>query len=142
MVKSLVIAGCGGFLGTVARFAMIHPSEACILRIFIGSTDRYNQQPLYEYLVFQAKKHGLAGATAIKGVMSFGASSIIHSYKFREVSDKVPVDIEMVDEEPKVLAFFESARSILESMRYGCLVTLDKTHMLIYKSGQKKILEL
>lgn len=113
-------------------------AESYILRIYAGSTDQVNQQPLYEYLVFQAKKKGIAGATAIKGIMSYGASSVIHSHKFWEVSDKVPVIVEMVDEKTKLLDFYEIIRPTLESMRYGCLVTLEKTNILLIKSGKRK----
>lgn len=114
-------------------------SDAFTLRIFIGSTDQFHHQSLYEYLVFEAKKQGLAGATVVKGMMSFGASSIIHSYKFWEVSDKVPVVVEIVDEETKVRKYYDSVHELLESMKYGCFVTLDKTNVLLYKPGTKRI---
>jgi PII-like signaling protein len=118
---------------------MTNLSEATILRIFIGSTDQVNHQPLYEYLVFEAKKQGLAGATVVKGMMSFGASSVIHSYKFWEVNEKVPVVVEIVDEERKIQKYFDSVRGQLETMKYGCLVTMDKTNVLLYKSGTKRM---
>ena len=117
---------------------MKNDTEAYILRIFIGSSDLVDQQPLYEKLVFQAKKSGIAGVTVTKGIMSYGASSVIHSYKFWEVTDKVPVIIEIIDEEQKIRDFLEMIRSNLESMKYGCLVTLDKTFVVIYKSGSKR----
>lgn len=113
-------------------------TDAFVLRIFIGSTDQINQSPLYEYIVIQAKKHGIAGATVVKGIMGFGASSVIHSYKFWEVSDKVPLVVELVDEEDKIRTFYEIIRPQLEAMKYGCLVTMEKTAVLLYKTGQKK----
>ena len=118
---------------------MENNTEAWVLRIFIGSTDQVSQTPLYEYIVFQAKKKGLAGATVTKGIMGFGASSVIHSYKFWEVSDKVPLVVELVDEEDKIRSFYETIRPQLESMKYGCLVTMEKTAVLLYKSGEKRM---
>jgi uncharacterized protein len=118
---------------------MENNTEAWVLRIFIGSTDQINQTPLYEYIVFQAKKKGIAGATVTKGIMGFGASSVIHSYKFWEVSDKVPLVVEMVDEEEKIRSFYETIRPQLEAMKYGCLVTMEKTDVLLYKSGEKRM---
>jgi len=118
---------------------MENNSEAWLLRIFIGSTDQVNQTPLYEYIVFQAKKKGIAGATVTKGIMGFGASSVIHSYKFWEVSEKVPLVVELVDEGDKIRSFFEILRPQLESMKYGCLVTMEKTNVLLYKSGEKRM---
>jgi len=118
---------------------MENNTKASVLRIFIGSTDQINQTPLYEYLVFQAKKRGIAGATVVKGMMGFGASSVIHSYKFWEVSDKVPLVVELVDEEDKIRLFYENIRPQLESMKYGCLVTIEKVNVLLYKSGEKRM---
>ncbi len=113
-------------------------SSTSVLRIYIGSTDQVNQQPLYEYLIFLAKKKGLSGATATKGIMGFGASSIIHSYKFWEVSEKVPLVVELIDEEAKITEFYELIKPTLESMKYGCLVTLEKAEVLLYKTGIKR----
>jgi len=121
---------------------MTNLTETYVLKIFIGSTDQFEHQPLYEYLVFKALKKGIAGATVMKGVMSFGASSVIHSYKFWEVSDKVPVVVEIVDEESKIAEYFDSVRKLLESMKYGCLVTLDKTNVLLYKSGTQRVFDI
>jgi len=118
---------------------MNNDTEAYILRIFIGSSDLVDQQLLYERLVFKAKKYDMAGVTVTKGIMSYGASSVIHSYKFWEVTDKVPVIIELVDEEQKIREFLELIRPTLESMKYGCLVTMDKTHVLMYKTGKKRM---
>jgi hypothetical protein len=121
---------------------MENNTEAWVLRIFIGSTDQVNQSPLYEYVVLQAKKKGIAGATVTKGIMGFGASSVIHSYKFWEVSDKVPLVVELVDEEDKIRSFYETIRPQLEAMKYGCLVTMDKINVLLYKSGEKKMFDV
>lgn len=117
---------------------MKNNSEVNVLKIYVGSTDQINQQPLYEYLVFQAKKKGIAGATVVKGIMGFGASSVIHSYKFWEVSEKVPLVIEFVDSEENLRTFFDEIRSQLEEMKYGCLVTMGKAEALLYKSGKNK----
>ena len=121
---------------------MKNNTEAFVLKIFIGSTDQFSQTPLYEYIVFQAKKNGIAGATVTKGIMGFGASSVIHSYKFWEVSDKVPLVVELVDEEDKILSFYEIIRPQLETMKYGCLVTMDKVKVLLYKSGEKRMFDV
>jgi PII-like signaling protein len=112
-------------------------APAALLRIFISSTDHLKQDLLSESIVFAAKKEGLAGATVIKGILGYGASSVIHSYKFWEVTDKLPVVIELIDEEVKIRNFYETIRPQLEAMRYGCLVTIENIGVLLYKSGKK-----
>ena len=40
-------------------------SEAKLLRIFIGESDKYNGRPVYEEIVLKARESNLAGATAV-----------------------------------------------------------------------------
>lgn len=111
------------------------------LRIYISSTDRIKDMPLSEWLVLEAKKSGLAGATAIRGFLGYGASSVIHSYKFWEVSEKVPVVVEMVDEQEKIRVFYEQIQPVLENLRNGCLVTQTGIDVWLYKAGTQKLLD-
>lgn len=117
---------------------MENGSIASKLRLFISSTDKTGHQILHEWVVFKAKEAGLAGATVIQGTMGFGASSVIHSYKFWEVTGKVPVVVEIVDEQNKVSAFFEDIRPVLESMNYGCMVTMENVNVLMNKAGDTR----
>jgi PII-like signaling protein len=112
-------------------------TSALLLRIYLSSTDKYKEELLYEHIVFEAKENGVAGATVVKGILGYGTSSVIHSYKFWEVSEKLPVVIEMIDSEKKVTDFLEYIKPVLESVRYGCLVTTEKTDILLYKTGVK-----
>jgi PII-like signaling protein len=48
------------------------------------------------------------------------------------------VVVEIIDESPKIEAFFEVIKPYLESVRYGCLVTIDDANVVFYKTGNKK----
>lgn len=119
---------------------MENNSKAVLLRIFIGSTDKHEHEALFESIVFKAKESGLAGATAFKGILGFGASSVIHSYKFWEATEKLPVVVEIVDEQENISRFYESIRPILEAMPNGCLVTREEVDVWLYKAGRKRML--
>ena len=109
-----------------------------VLRVYTSTTDKLKHTPLYEMIVFAARRNGLAGATVFKGTMGFGSSSVVHSAKFWETNDKLPVVVEIVDEETKIDAFFEVIKPYLESVRYGCLVTKEDAKVMLYKTGGKK----
>jgi len=109
-----------------------------VLKVYISSTDKLKHTPLYEIIVFTARRKGLAGATVHKGIMGFGGSSVVHSAKFWETNDKLPVVVEITDESSKIEAFVEVIRPFLETMRYGCLVTVEDVKVILYKSGEKK----
>ena len=55
------------------------PNDATLLRIFIGESDRWKHQALYEAIVLRARELQIAGATVLRGPMSFGATSRIHT---------------------------------------------------------------
>jgi hypothetical protein len=62
--------------------------EGKLLRIFIGEADKVDHKPLYEVLVRKAHELGLAGATVLRGVESFGAGSrAIHTAKILRLSE-------------------------------------------------------
>jgi len=109
-----------------------------VLKIYISSTDKLKHTSLYEALVFAARRQNMAGATVLKGVMGFGGSSVIHSARFWETNDKLPIVVEIVDVESKIFSYFESIKPYLENMRYGCMVTMEDAEVFLYKTGTKK----
>jgi len=78
------------------------PEEATLLRIFIGKSGREGGKPLYERIVMKARELDLAGATAIKGILGFGADSRIHAAKLLSISDDLPIIGEIVDSGEKI----------------------------------------
>jgi uncharacterized protein len=109
--------------------------EAKLMRIFVSSTDRFRHSPLYEVIVYAAKRYGMAGATVLKGVMGYGSSSPVSSMKFFELSEKLPMVIEIIDDAEKIDQFTEILLPYLEKVRYGCLVTVETSHVTLFKKG-------
>ena len=103
-----------------------------LLRIFIGQSDKWEHQPLYEAIVLKAREAHLAGATVLRGAMGFGKSSRLHSAKILRLSMDLPVIIEIVDSEDKINAFLP----VLDPMIGGGLVTLEKVRVIHYRSGE------
>ncbi|TBH15470.1 DUF190 domain-containing protein [Thermus thermamylovorans] len=103
--------------------------EARLLRIFIGESDRFQGRPLYEAIVLEARRRGLAGATVFRGFMGFGAHSQVHTAKILQLSQDLPVMIEIVDEEAKIRAFLP----VLDGMVREGLVTLERVEVIRYR---------
>ena len=110
------------------------PTDAVLLRVFLGESDRWEHLPLYEAIVLKARELHLAGATVLRGPMGFGKASRLHTAKILRLSDDLPLVIELVDSEEKINAF----RPELEKMLGGGLVTLEKVKVLHYRSGEAK----
>jgi|SRR5665647_1774039 PII-like signaling protein len=110
--------------------------SAKLLRIFLGESDKYQQQPLYETIVFEAKKQSLSGATVTRGIMGFGANSRIHTAKLFDISNDLPVIVEIVDTEEKITKFIKTVEEFFEESKSGGLITVEKAEVIRYKSGK------
>lgn len=110
---------------------MYLPSEAMLLRVFIGESDRWKHQPLYEAIVLKAREMHMAGATVLRGPMGYGKSSRLHTTKILRLSLDLPIVIEIVDSEEKIHAFLP----YLDGIMKGGLVTLEKVKVIDYRAG-------
>lgn len=106
------------------------PADGKLLRVFIGEADKWQGKPLYEAIVSLARQQGLAGATVLKGCMGFGAKSHMHTAKILRLSEDLPIVIEIVDSEPKIMAFLPH----LDEMVKEGLITLEKVNVIMYRA--------
>lgn len=111
--------------------------EAKLLRIFVSSTDKFKYMPLYEVVVLAAKRYGLSVATVLKGFMGYGSSSIIHTQKFWELTEKIPIVIEIVDTADKIDSFLEIILPYFARLPKGGLITVEKATIVLHKVGKK-----
>jgi hypothetical protein len=107
------------------------PKDGHLLRIFIGEQDKHAGIPLYDWIIKQAHDHGLAGATAIRGLEGFGAHSRLHTAKILRQSTDLPIIVEIVDTREKIESFIPI---IDEAITEG-LATIEKVEVRFYRSG-------
>ncbi len=109
------------------------PEEGMLLRIFIGESDHHKGKALYEQIVLKARALNLAGATVTRGIMGFGADSRIHTAKLLQLSEDLPIIVEIVDTEEnlnKILPFLD------ETITEG-LITLEKVRIIKYRHSSQ-----
>lgn len=111
--------------------------QAILLRVFIGESDRLDHKPVYELIVLNARLQGIAGATVLRGMLGYGASSVIHSAKLIDISENLPVIVEIVDEEAKINSFIPVINDIFERSGKGGLVTMEKISVIYYQPGKR-----
>lgn len=110
---------------------------AKLLRIHIGEMDRARHRPLFEVLVAEAREAGLSGATVLRGIESYGASSVVHRARLVELSEDLPIVVEIVDTEEKIRGYLERIDPILEEAACGVLITLEKVDVLRWAPKKK-----
>ena len=89
--------------------------EGILLKIYISNTDKFKHRPLYEIIVFAAKRYGITGVTVLKGIMGFGMSGKIYSGKFWEITEKIPLVIDIIDTPEKIDFFIEQISPYFET---------------------------
>jgi PII-like signaling protein len=105
------------------------PEDGILLRIHIGESDRYGRQPLYEAIVHKAKELDLAGATVVRGIMGFGASSRMHTTKYLRLSSDLPLVVEIVDSEE----YINRLLPFLDKVIGEGLITMEKVRVIRYR---------
>jgi len=112
--------------------------DAKLLRIFVGESDKSGNIPVYEKIVIEARKSGLAGATVFRGIMGYGGSSRIHTTKILRLSEDLPLIIEIVDEIGKIEEFLPVLDNIFEEANSGGLITIEKAQIIKYVANKNE----
>jgi len=102
-----------------------------LLRIFVGEKDRHEGKPLYEWILNSARENGLAGATVLRGLAGFGATSTVHTAKILRLSNDLPIVIEIVDTIEKIDAFLP----VVDAAIANGLATVEKVDVRLYRSS-------
>ncbi|WP_298438503.1 DUF190 domain-containing protein [Geobacter sp.] len=107
--------------------------EKVLMRIFIGEGDRHGRKPLYEALVELFRREGFAGATVLRAVAGFGASSVYHTDKLLELSTDLPIVVEVVEDQERIDALMPR----IDAMMNGGMITLEKATVIRYEAKTK-----
>lgn len=109
-----------------------------VLKFYLSNTDLIRHNSAYETISVAAKHYGLTGATVYQGIMGYGQSSKLYSSKFWELTQKVPVIIEIVDEEEKLRSFLDNILPWIDKLPKGCLITMQDVEIVLQKKGNSK----
>ncbi len=102
--------------------------QAKRLSAYTGEDDTYDDRPLYQALVEQARIQGMAGATALRGMCGFGASSRDVAKHALRMSTDVPVVVSVIDEAHRIAALAEVWSAMLPSG----LITIEDVRVVSY----------
>jgi PII-like signaling protein len=106
--------------------------EQFLVRIFFGDSDKWHHQPLDRALLERLRREGFAGATVLRGISGYGATSVIHTAHLVDLGSDLPVLVEIVEDQEHV----DKLLPILDEMlTKGALVTIEKVRVLRYAAG-------
>jgi len=102
-----------------------------LLRIYLGEDERTGGKRLYDVILDRLKKAGVAGATVLRGLEGFGASSRIHSARILEAMEDLPIIVEAVERPTRLLKGLNAVEGVLPA---NCLVTVQDVRVLHYRA--------
>jgi uncharacterized protein len=108
-------------------------TEGLLVRIFVGESDTWHGKPLYEAIVLRVREEGIAGATVLRGIEGFGASSRLHTSRILRLSADLPIVVEIVDTSERI----EAILPLLDEMIPEGLITLEKVRVIAYRGGAR-----
>ncbi|MEJ5173394.1 MAG: DUF190 domain-containing protein [Hydrogenothermaceae bacterium] len=109
-------------------------SEAVLLRIHIGEADKFEGKPLYKKILSVLRENKIAGATVIRGIAGFGKSTILHTASIIDISEDLPIIIEVIDREENINAVLPKIDDLIKDG----LITMEKVKVIKYTSSKDK----
>jgi len=73
-----------------------------MLRIHFGEDDKWKGKPLYRAIVEKCRELDIAGATVLRGIEGYGASTLIRRPHLLSFSHDAPVMVSVIDSEDKI----------------------------------------
>lgn len=98
------------------------------LSAYVGEDQVYEDRPLYRALMEQARLQGCSGATALRGMEGFGASSRgVAKHGLRMSTDR-PVMVSVIDDAVRVTALAE----VWSAMLTSGLIAIEDVNVVLY----------
>jgi len=102
--------------------------HALKLTVIVGEEEVHAHRPVYSEIVILAREAGLAGATVMRGIESFGRRSVVHTSRLVSLSNDLPVMITIIDEAAKIRAFLPKVTEVVS----GGIVTVEDVAVVHY----------
>lgn len=113
---------------------MYEEKDAYLLRIFLTDKDKYKGKLVYQLLLESFKDKGIAGATVFHGIAGYGSNRIIHSAGILDISDALPVVIEVCDNFEKIEIALKITKELFDTAKVGGFITYEKAHVIFFKN--------
>ena len=102
--------------------------SARMLRIHFGEDDKWENKPLYRAIVEKCRELDIAGATVLRGIEGYGASTVIRRPHHLSFSHDAPVMVSVIDSEEKI----QKLLPILDKMVVEGLIAISEVEVIKY----------
>lgn len=96
------------------------------IRIFIGESQQWRGRPLYQVVLAELQRHGASGATVLRGIEGFGPHHHLSSERLPDISENLPLIVEVVESEEKV----EELLPLLDALVEQGMITVSPVEIV------------
>ena len=87
---------------------------AKMIRIYLGESDRFHDEPLYEAIVKRLSMMDIAGVTVYRGILGYGLKKHTHKAGFLNFSHDLPIMISIVEKEERVQEVVDAIEPMMQ----------------------------
>ncbi len=84
--------------------------EGVTLIFYCHARDKYDGMLLTEWLLSQARQHGIGGGSVFRAIAGYGRHGIVHEEQFFELADNLTVKVEFLLLETQVEPLLQRVR--------------------------------
>lgn len=107
------------------------PVQGKRLRIYVGEAQQWQGKPLCHAILEVAQRQGAAGATVLRGIEGFGPEHHLSSDRLPDISENLPLVIEIVDSEERINALLP----LLDQMVQRGMITVTPVEIIYGMEG-------
>lgn len=97
-------------------------TPAKLVRVYLGESDKYGDEPLHEAIVKKLRMMGFSGATVYRGLLGYGAKRHTHKAGVLHFSRDLPIMISVVE---KIERVDDLIQTVAEMMQDGIIAISD-----------------
>lgn len=106
--------------------------KAKMLRIHFGEDDKWHGRPLYQAIVERCRQLDIAGATVLRGIEGYGASTMIRRSHMLSFSSDAPILVQIIDTEANIQRLIPA----LDEMVAEGLIAMSDVEVIKYVHQQ------
>lgn len=86
------------------------------LTIYVDESDRWQGKAVYQAIIEEAQRQGMAGATAVRGIEGFGSrhQGRIATTRIFELASELPIIVTVIDSADKIAQFLPSVQGMVD----------------------------
>ncbi|MCE5312115.1 MAG: DUF190 domain-containing protein [Nitrospiraceae bacterium] len=77
------------------------------ITVYLDETTKHEGRPAYEAVLDLCSRVHASGASVFRGIAGYGSSGVLHRAKLIDLSATMPVKIEVIDTEEKIMSMLD-----------------------------------